>query len=177
MRVVLADALSERQGLGRGRTHPGHAVPVAQGGEEPAVDQPRELQAVLSAVGECGRHGPQALVGPGQIAGLQEPGILEPSGGDQVRGTGNNHIAGSYYFKVSVVWVRSGEVIRVSSKDPVIDNRGIVLDQVAALPRPEVRVPSPFAWPAVSKVAFVAIRKLAILPATSGSSPTAIAPA
>jgi len=50
------------------------------------------------------------------------------TGGDQVRGTGNNHIAGSYYFKVSVVWVRSGEVIRVSSKDPVIDNRGIVLD-------------------------------------------------
>jgi hypothetical protein len=50
------------------------------------------------------------------------------TGTDRVRGMGNNHVAGSYYFQVSVVRVSDGMVLWMSSRDPVIDNRGIVLD-------------------------------------------------
>ncbi len=47
---------------------------------------------------------------------------------DRVRGTGNNRVSGTYYFKVSVVRVSSGEILRIASSDPAIDNRGTVLD-------------------------------------------------
>jgi hypothetical protein len=50
------------------------------------------------------------------------------TGTDRVRGMGNNHVAGSYYFQVSVVRLSDGAILWISSKDPVIDNRGIVID-------------------------------------------------
>lgn len=50
------------------------------------------------------------------------------TGVDRVRGMGNNQVAGTYYFQVSVVRISDGEVLRISSSDPAIDNRGGVTD-------------------------------------------------
>jgi hypothetical protein len=46
----------------------------------------------------------------------------------QVRGMGNNYVKGTYYFQVSMVRVRDGEILWISSPDPAIDNRGGVVD-------------------------------------------------
>jgi len=48
-----------------------------------------------------------------------------------VRGTGNNRVAGTYYFQVAAVRVSDGGVIWTSSPDPAIDNRGGVTDPPA----------------------------------------------
>jgi plastocyanin len=45
-----------------------------------------------------------------------------------VRGMGNNHVAGTYYFQVSAIRISDGAVIWISSPDPAIDNRGGVGD-------------------------------------------------
>jgi hypothetical protein len=50
------------------------------------------------------------------------------TGTDRVRGTGNTRVSGTYYFQVSVVRVSDGEILRVGSSDPAIDNRGGVAD-------------------------------------------------
>ena len=47
---------------------------------------------------------------------------------DKVRGTGNNGVAGTYYFAVSLVSATSGEVLWFSSDDPAVDSRGEVGD-------------------------------------------------
>ena len=50
------------------------------------------------------------------------------TGKDHVRGMGNNLIPGTYYFRASVVRVRDGSVVWISSPDPAVDNRGGVGD-------------------------------------------------
>jgi len=42
----------------------------------------------------------------------------------RVRGMGNTRVDGIYHFQVSVVKVGTGEILWISSGDPVIDNRG-----------------------------------------------------
>lgn len=42
----------------------------------------------------------------------------------RVRGIGNTRVDGFYHFQVSVVKVGTGEILRISSGDPVVDNRG-----------------------------------------------------
>ncbi len=46
----------------------------------------------------------------------------------RVGGIGNTRVDGFYHFQVSVVKVGSGEILRISSGDPVIDNRGSVVE-------------------------------------------------
>ncbi|HSS78066.1 MAG TPA: hypothetical protein VLV54_15155, partial [Thermoanaerobaculia bacterium] len=46
----------------------------------------------------------------------------------QVRGVGNTRVDGFYHFQVSVVKVGTGEILWISSGDPVIDNRGGGID-------------------------------------------------
>jgi plastocyanin len=46
----------------------------------------------------------------------------------RVRGIGNTRVDGFYHFQVSVVKVDSGEILWISSGDPVVDNRGGVVD-------------------------------------------------
>jgi PBP1b-binding outer membrane lipoprotein LpoB len=41
---------------------------------------------------------------------------------------GNSRVNGEYSFQVSVVKVGTGEILWMSSGDPVIDNRGGVVD-------------------------------------------------
>jgi hypothetical protein len=53
---------------------------------------------------------------------------------DKVRGTGNNGIAGTYYFEVTLVSAGSGEVLWFSSGDPAVDNRGTVGDPGSGVP-------------------------------------------
>jgi len=48
-----------------------------------------------------------------------------------VRGMGNNHIAGTYYFQAAVVRISDGQVVWMSSPDPAIDNRGGITDPPA----------------------------------------------
>lgn len=45
----------------------------------------------------------------------------------KIRGTGNNGIAGLYFFEVALVSVTTGEIGWLSSGDPVVDNRGTVV--------------------------------------------------
>lgn len=42
----------------------------------------------------------------------------------QIRGMGNNGVAGLYHFEVALVSVATGEIGWMSSGDPVVDNRG-----------------------------------------------------
>lgn len=42
----------------------------------------------------------------------------------KIRGTGNNGVAGLYFFEVALVSVTTGEIGWLSSGDPVVDNRG-----------------------------------------------------
>jgi hypothetical protein len=49
-------------------------------------------------------------------------------GPDSIRGMGNNQIAGTYYFQVSITRLSDGSVLQMSSHDPAIDNRGGVGD-------------------------------------------------
>jgi plastocyanin len=46
----------------------------------------------------------------------------------RVHGMGNTRVDGFYHFQVSVVQVSTGQVLRFSSGDPVIDNRGSVIE-------------------------------------------------
>ena len=46
----------------------------------------------------------------------------------QVRGIGNTRVDGSYHFQVAGVKAGTGEILWISSSDPVIDNRGGVID-------------------------------------------------
>lgn len=46
----------------------------------------------------------------------------------QVRGIGNTRVDGSYHFQVAGVKAGTGEILWISSGDPVIDNRGGVGD-------------------------------------------------
>jgi hypothetical protein len=50
------------------------------------------------------------------------------TGGDRIRGTGNNQVAGIYHFKVSVIRISDGAILWMGSSDPAIDNRGGVVD-------------------------------------------------
>lgn len=50
------------------------------------------------------------------------------TGQSQVRGTGNNHVTGTYYFQVSVIRVSDNTILWMGSSDPAIDNRGGVGD-------------------------------------------------
>jgi hypothetical protein len=49
----------------------------------------------------------------------------------KITGLGNTAVAGAYHFGVSISAVSHGEAIWVSSGDPVIDNRGTVIDPVS----------------------------------------------
>lgn len=49
----------------------------------------------------------------------------------KVTGLGNSGVAGKYHFEVSLISVSTGEVAWLSSGDPVIDNRGTVIDPVS----------------------------------------------
>lgn len=49
----------------------------------------------------------------------------------KVTGLGNSGVAGKYHFEVSLIAVSTGEVAWLSSGDPVIDNRGTVIDPVS----------------------------------------------
>jgi hypothetical protein len=50
------------------------------------------------------------------------------TGAASVRGAGNNRVAGTYYFQVSVVRLSDGAILWIGSSDPAIDNRGGVTD-------------------------------------------------
>jgi hypothetical protein len=52
------------------------------------------------------------------------------TGGDRIRGMGNNRVPGTYHFRVSVIRVSNDEVLWMGSKDPAIDNRGGVGDPI-----------------------------------------------
>lgn len=45
----------------------------------------------------------------------------------KIRGTGNNGVAGVYFFEVAMVSITTGEIGWLSSGDPVVDNRGGVI--------------------------------------------------
>jgi plastocyanin len=48
-----------------------------------------------------------------------------------VTGLGNSGVTGNYHFQVSLISVSAGEVVWLSSGDPVIDNRGSTADPIS----------------------------------------------
>jgi hypothetical protein len=69
--------------------------------------------------------------GTGEIQGLYlGPFTSLTTASRRVRGMGNNHVSGTYYFQVAAVRVSDGSVIWISSPDPAIDNRGGVGDPI-----------------------------------------------
>lgn len=52
----------------------------------------------------------------------------------KVTGLGNSGVTGGYHFQVSLISVSTGNVVWLSSGDPVIDNRGPIWDPVSGGP-------------------------------------------
>ncbi|HEY0512635.1 MAG TPA: hypothetical protein VGH73_12065 [Thermoanaerobaculia bacterium] len=70
--------------------------------------------------------------GSGEVANLYlGPFTGLTTGADRLRGMGNNHVAGTYYFQVAIVRISDGSILWISSPDPAIDNRGGVGDPTA----------------------------------------------